>query len=40
MADRFVDALSAAIQDPEVLRIREKVGLVGALDQWADRNGL
>jgi hypothetical protein len=36
MADRFVDALSAAIQDPEVRRIREKFGLAGALDQWAD----
>jgi hypothetical protein len=36
MADRFVDALIAAIQDPDVLRIREKFGLAGALDQWAD----
>jgi hypothetical protein len=36
MADRFVTALIAAIQDPEVRRIAEKFGLAGALDQWAD----
>ena len=36
MADRFVDALSAAIQDPDVLRVKENLGLAGALDQWAD----
>jgi hypothetical protein len=36
MADRFVDALSAAIQDPDVRRITENFGLAGALDQWAD----
>ena len=36
MADRFVDALIAAIQDPDVRRIRENFGLAGALDQWAD----
>jgi hypothetical protein len=36
MADRFANALSAAIEDPEVLRIKENLGLAGALDQWAD----
>jgi hypothetical protein len=36
MADRFVDALTAAIQDPDVLRIKENLGPAGALDQWAD----
>jgi hypothetical protein len=36
MADRFVTALIAAIQDPEVRRIAENFGLAGALDQWAD----
>lgn len=36
MADRFADALSVAIQDPDVLRVKENLGLAGALDQWAD----
>jgi hypothetical protein len=38
MADRFVNALSAAIQDPQVLRVMadNSLGLAGALDQWAD----
>jgi hypothetical protein len=36
MANRFVVALRAAIQDPEVRRIAENFGLAGALDQWAD----
>jgi hypothetical protein len=36
MADRFVTALIAAIQDPDVRRIAENFGLAGALDQWAD----
>jgi hypothetical protein len=36
MADRFATALSAAIQDPDVRRIMNTLGLAGALDQWAD----
>jgi hypothetical protein len=36
MADRFVNALVAAIEDPDVRRIAENFGLAGALDQWAD----
>ncbi len=36
MADRFVNALIAAIVDPDVRRIAENFGLAGALDQWAD----
>jgi hypothetical protein len=38
MADRFVNALSAAIQDPAVLQVMRdhNLGLAGALDQWAD----
>ena len=36
MADRFVNALIAAIEDPDVRRIAENFGLAGALDQWAD----
>jgi hypothetical protein len=36
MADRFVTALIAAIQDPDVRWIAENLGLAGALDQWAD----
>jgi hypothetical protein len=36
MADRFVNALTTAIEDPDVRRIAENFGLAGALDQWAD----
>jgi hypothetical protein len=38
MADRFVNALIAAIKDSDVQRImnNDNLGLAGALDQWAD----
>lgn len=35
-AERFATALSAAIQDPDLLRVIHDAGLVGAVDQWAD----
>lgn len=35
-AERFAHALAAAIQDEELRRIIEDVGLVGAVDQFAD----
>ena len=35
-ADRFVAAMTAAIRDPAVRRISDRLGPVGALDQWAD----
>ncbi|HEU4785505.1 MAG TPA: DUF4037 domain-containing protein [Ktedonobacterales bacterium] len=35
-AERFANALAAAIQDEELRRIIDTVGLVGAVDQFAD----
>jgi len=35
-AERFANALTATIQDEELRRIIESVGLVGAIDQFAD----
>lgn len=35
-AGRFVAAITAAIRDPDVLRVAEGGGPIGARDQWAD----
>ena len=35
-AERFATALLAVIQDENVRRIVSRVGLIGAIDQWAD----
>ena len=35
-AERYAAALSAAIQDPDLVRIIHDHGLVGAVDQWID----